>query len=292
MLGNSNPYSYLCLDDQHRLSPTIHTSAPSQRRERLIPVQKESTLLRDGTFGNWLNYGDVAFDETVIPTVEDARYRWLASSTTGTSNDEDASLYALTLVEEKEGADYELEAAGTLGWVSLWLGCYQPLTGSGGRYLLFNPGNEDAPLLDLSIAYRTSAERKREELETQRGYLAAYPTKVEKVSRTSRPAVEARNTVDVPAVVDKHTEEILELRRKVAGLQFDLESMPRIEHIEADQHPAVLLDAINHASDVLLMICQWIRRRVLKPLLPAFVTGVVAVIPRFCENSYTKKLNF
>lgn len=306
MLGNSNTYSYLSLDDQHRLLPTVHTSAASQRRERLIPVEKELALLRDATFGNWLSYGDVAFDETAIPTSEDGRYRWLAPSMAGMSKDEDAASYALTLAEEKEVAEYELQAAGTLGWVSLWLGCYQPLTGSGGRYLLFNPGNEDAPLLDLSIAFeqelgrspikmyfpddslrtsaafwqaiasRTSAERKREELETQRSYLSELSIRAEKVSRPARPVVEPLNTVDVPVVFDKRTEEISELRQimiamesKVAVLQRALESMPRIEHIEADQHPAVLLDAINNASEVLIMICPWIRRRVLKPLLPA-----------------------
>jgi hypothetical protein len=133
-----------------------------------------------------------------------------------------------------------------------------------------------------AIASRTSSERKREELETQKSYLDEFSTKIEKVSLlTPGPAAEDSNAVDVPVVNDRHTEEISELRRtmmamksKVDGLQVELESMPRIEHIEADQHPAVLLHAINHASEVLIMICPWIRRRVLKPLLPAIDKGL------------------
>jgi hypothetical protein len=61
---------------------------------------------------------------------------------------------------------------------------------------------------------------------------------------------------------------------KIADLERRLATAPRIEHLEASQHPAVLREAIQQASSLLILICPWIRIRVLRPLLPAIDAAI------------------
>jgi hypothetical protein len=61
---------------------------------------------------------------------------------------------------------------------------------------------------------------------------------------------------------------------KIADLQAQLAGIPRIEHLEASQHPAVLRAAIQQSRSLLILICPWIRIKVLRPLLADLDTAM------------------
>jgi hypothetical protein len=317
LAGARSSYSCLQLFGDDGLLASPRTDSVLETRHRQIPSQKNSFLLRDAVFGDWLSYGDVTFDLTPMPNPEDGPYRWLGPVVSSVSQDPDAAEYALACLSEREIAASELGQIGDLQWITLWLGCYQPYSGARGRYLLFNPACEDAPMLDLtlvfeqdlgrqpvrlyfldgplrtselfwqSLAERIKCERKVDELESNKAYLAEVTKHEQRLRRTT--AISATETSHSPTASETTTastelatpeetpidEELLAAQRavsaaqvKVAELECQLANAPRIEHLEAGQHPAVLREVIRQSYTLLILICPWIRIRVLRPLLP------------------------
>ncbi|MGI4829198.1 MAG: hypothetical protein ACRYFU_13545 [Janthinobacterium lividum] len=130
-----------------------------------------------------------------------------------------------------------------------------------------------ASLFWQSLSNRLKAEQKTEELKIGRDALVAAQAKLEAVSE---PAVAAEKTASQNEVVAMGpSDELLALRKltfemalKNDKLQATLDSIPRTQHIESSQHPGILLQAIDDARTVLILICPWIRMSVLRPLLP------------------------
>lgn len=300
------------------LQPTPQTATVLEMRHRQIPVEKQAILLSDAIFGDWLSYGNVAFELTQSPNPDDGPHRWLDSVVPSITHDDEAAEYTLSLLSEQEIVAAELEASGDLQWVTLWLGCYQPTSGSRGRFLLFNPAVEDTPMLELTLAFeqdlgrkpfklyfpdgplhtaelfwqrlseRILSERMTEELETNRTYLAEVAIHEQNLrqrvsvssSQTDRVETSKQaNTAPAPRPVAQEDSLIIEelvaaqeavslAEAKIASLEKQLASVPRIEHLEASQHPAVLRTAIRQSKSLLILICPWIRIKVLRPLLP------------------------
>lgn len=238
-----------------------------------------------------------------VPTLDDGAHTWLEAATDRVTEDEEAGSYALTLVDEDDIESFEVSPEGKKEWVTLWLGCYQPPNGSGGRFLLFNPACEDSPLLDMSVSFeqdlvseriqlyfqddvvstaslfwqglsgRLAAERKTEEL------LIGLNTLVEAEAKLDEAADPADSDELNAALGETHvtedSEELLSLRKfkvemeqRNAKLSAELGAIPRTQHIEAAEHPEILIKAIDDARAVLILICPWIKKRVLRPLLP------------------------
>lgn len=272
-----------------------------ESHQRQVPVQKQLILLRDAIFGNWLSYGTTTFQVTNSPNPEDGHFRWLAPVVAEVSNEKAAVEFAVSQLTETEIISTEFAESGLLEWVNLWLGCFQPDSGARGRFLLFNPGMEDAPLMELTSAFeqdldrnpvklyftdgpfragdlfweglaeRIRCHRKSEELEIHRLYLADAGKREEELLRKGSPKAD-----DSPELAGSRNEdelarvrrEVAEAQTTIAELEKQLSTAPRIDYLEASQHPAVLRDAIRNSRSLLILICPWIRVRVLRPLLP------------------------
>src|ERR1035438_6518714 len=139
-------YSCLQLFGENGLLPTPYTASVLEKRNRQVPLVKQAFLLRDAIFGGWLSYGDTNFDLTFSPNPDDGPHRWLDSVVSSVTQDDKASQYTSTILAEQEIVTAKLEERGDLQWVTLWLGCYQPISGARGRFLLFNPACEDTPM--------------------------------------------------------------------------------------------------------------------------------------------------
>ena len=309
-------YSCLQRSGNDELRPTPHTASVLERCLREVPLLKQIDLLRDAVFGNWLSYGNSPFEVSLSPNPEDGPHRWLDSVVMSTTHDDEAAQIALDLVSGHEIVSAKLANTGDLRWVTLWLGCYQPESGARGRFLLFNPSCEDTPLPDLSLAFehelahksfklyfddgplgtselfwrgladRINSERKLDELESNRAYLAeatSYEEQVRKISgsvsnrvNSAEPTGTNHNSVETSSQEEPAKNEELSAaqqavsaaREKIADLERQLASVPRIEHLDANQHPEVLRSAIRKSRSLLILICPWIRMKVLRPLLP------------------------
>ena len=302
-LGGGHTHACVLLMANGAVRSTPRTSSAIEDRTRQSPVPRNRHLLRDAIFGSWLSYGDTAFNRLAVPTLDDGAHAWLEAVTDRITEDQEVGSYALTLVDEDDVESFEVFPEGKKEWVTLWLGCYQPPNGSGGRFLLFNPACEDSPLADMSVSFeqdllsdriqlyfqddvastaslfwrglsrRLVAERKTEELLIGMGSLIEADAKLGAVSG---PAVSEEldealggiNTKEESSELVSLRKFKVEMEKSNARLSAELEAIPRTQHIEAGQHPAILVEAIDNARAVLILICPWIRMRVLRPLLP------------------------
>jgi hypothetical protein len=308
-LGGQHSHACLEVFDDGRVAPTPQTAPVLEARIRQVPLAKSTSLFRDGVFGSWLSYGETSFTIDTFPSLDDDAARWLEASVDHVFEDDGAKAYALTLVPDPEVIASTLSSDGSPAWATLWLACYQPNKGSGGRYLLFNPACEDTPLQELSLAFeqellgdrlklyfpddrvstsslfwqglasRLTAERKTEELQVGKEILAdaevqlaAALTIVAHDSPESSISLESQELAHLRQVKN-------EMENTVKVLAAELAAIPRTEHIEAHQHPAILLKAINDANAVLVLICPWVKMRVLRSLLPAIDEALL----RGCE---------
>jgi hypothetical protein len=276
-----------------------------ENRQRKIPVQKSIYLLRDAVFGKWLSYGTTTFEVTSAPNPEDGQFRWLGPVATQVLNDRDTVDFAvsntISQISEPEIIATAFEHTGMLEWVNLWLGCYQPDSGARGRFLLFNPGMEDAPLPKLTsdferdlgeqrvrlyfkgspypsaelfweaLTERITNERKWEEVELNKRHLSDAQKREAEIIR-EHSAKDSQSTEEVEAQnedeLTRLLQEVQNLQTANAVLEKQLLEAPRSECLEASQHPPVLRDAIRNSRSLLILICPWIRTRVLRPLLP------------------------
>jgi hypothetical protein len=221
------------------------------------------------------------------------------------ADDQDAVNFAISQLTEPEIISTEFESTGKLEWVNLWLGCYQPSSGARGRFLLFNAAMEDAPLLELTspfeqdlgrrpiklyfadgpfgaaelfwegLAERINCDRRSDEVELFKLYLADAEKREEHL--LEKPQVdrsaEAEESLEHAQVRDEEElarirKEVAEAQTTIAGLEERLLRSPRIDYLETSQHPSVLREAIRNSRSILILICPWIRIRVLRPLLP------------------------
>jgi hypothetical protein len=302
-LGGSHTHACVRLSDSGTVHSSFGTASAIRYRARQSPVPKSRSLIRDAIFDSWLSYGDVSFSRTAAPTEDDGAHAWLEAEADRTTAVDKAGPYALTLVNEPNVESFEVSAEGVKEWVTLWLGCYQPSEGSSGRFLLFNPSCEDSPLSELSVSFeellrgerlslyfgddtistaslfwqslsnRLAAEQKIEELKIGRDALVAAQAKLEAISEPT----DTEGTVNIQGktLAVEPSKELLALRKLTSEmslrndkLQAALDSIPRTQHIESSQHPEILIQAIDNAQTVLILICPWIRMSVLRPLLP------------------------
>lgn len=295
--------SYLRLDDDEHLSATTLTSVAIDTVQRRVPVQQSTSLLRDALFGEWLSFGATPFESISTPDIVKGAYRWLAPEVSADVVDDGASTKGLEETQVREIAESNFSAVGALEWVTIWVAVYQPEFGAGGRYLLFNPAREDEPLTSLSTSFEnlllqrspqmyfkddqalTSADvwdrfasrirvvDKQKEIEADELLLQKADETIYEYSRAL-----PQNSIDLTsetgdaqsssAEIEDLKLEIYELRQKLDKQKAQLAATPRIEHIEARAHPAFVKTTIAAAKTDLVMICPWIKWRVLGPLLP------------------------
>ena len=302
-LGGNHQYACIRVLQNGAVSSTGATAVTIANRARQNPVPKSWALIRDAIFDSWLSYGDSSFARASSPTDEDSAHAWLEAQTHRVLEDGSAGTYALTLVPESEVGSFSISAVGRKEWVSLWLGCYQPAEGNGGRFLLFNPSCEDSPLPELSVSFeqelrserlqlyfqddasstaslfweslskRLQAARTAEELEIGLASLIQAENRLQTLAPTGI-ADRAKNA-EGENEVQAESDELRALRKFTAEqaqenirLRTELHAIPRTQHIEASQHPQILVEAIDNARAVLILICPWIRMSVLRPLLP------------------------
>jgi hypothetical protein len=297
-LASGHSQAALRIDENGSLHTTPNTARCIEERTKRSLTSKRLTLLRDGIFDTWLSFGDSVFD--IVPRPSDSKdpHTWLDIDTSPVCIDESVKTYAISLAPEPEVVSCSMAIEGARAWAKLWLACYQPAEGPGGRFLLFNSEGEDIPLPDLSSAFEADLTRGQIKLyhqddsvetaalfwETLAGRLR-YGAKTDEILACAEAlddtnASIAQINVGEPqhekTVVDSDSvEEISALRfqkealeARVVELIKERDAIPRTEHIESRQHPAILFSAIRAANVVLILICPWIKMRVLKPLLP------------------------
>ena len=302
LAASGEQHACLLFDGDEEVTPTQRTAAVLESRLHLVPAQKSCTTLRDAVFNTWLSYGDLAFHITEIPDTADGPQRWLDAAVSSENKDRGAMQHALELLPDSEIVEAHFESEGALQWVSLWLGCYQPSSGGRGRYMLFNPAREDAPLSALTnqlesslrssklpplyfpdgklqtsnvfwnaLASRVVLEKTSELIASQRVLLGELEEKQRDTASEHDPvtAIEPANS-EVDALSSQHGVEALLSRytEEIERLEHLLSQAPRIDHLSAEQHPAVLLRAIRDAQHLLILISPWIKMRVLRSLLP------------------------
>ena len=313
--GGLSGNGYLRLEDDGRLQATRLTATAIESLQRQVPVQQSMSLLRDSLFGEWLSFGTSPFETSSSPDILKGLYRWIAPELSADTDDVRAATKALEETQIREILDSNFATSGVLEWATVWVAVYQPEFGPGGRYLLFNPVREDEPLASLSrsfedllrdrtpqmyfrddesststddwnrFAFRIRAVEKQREIASGEGFLEQANEKVEALSQ-ELPAIESN---DPPVIVDaakSSVAEIEDLKFRLYALSVKLDeqkqqlaAMPRVDHIEAGAHPAFVKATISAARHDLVMICPWIKWRVLGPLLP----DIDAALKRGCR---------
>jgi len=118
--------------------------------------QEQVTLFREAIAGTCLGAGEIEF-RSVTPDREDLdKSRWLGSriESNWQGNTEVVNEMLPQLVPAgAELLDWELDPAGCLGWLQVYVGCYVDPSGKEGRYLLFNPGKDDQPLEEFTRVF-------------------------------------------------------------------------------------------------------------------------------------------
>jgi len=307
--------SYLRLTPDERLYPAKLTEVAIETVERQVPVQQSVSLLRDALFGEWLSFGNIPFEMNPSPDIGKGAYRWIGPAVSADIVDDGISEKGLAETLVKEVIDSRFSVTGALEWATLWIGVYQPESGAGGRYLLFNPECEDEPLDSLSKAFedlllrdipemyfkddqpQTSADvwnrlasrirvgKRQEEIASDEVSLREASEQIEDLSSELRePSSESRTAG--ASKTTSSSEEIADLKARLVALSLDLldqkqalAAIPRVDHIDARAHPAIVKSAIGAASVNLVMICPWIKWRVLSPLLPE----IDAAMKRGCK---------
>lgn len=306
--------SYLHLENDEHLSATTLTSVAIDTVQRRVPVQQSTSLLRDALFGEWLSVGATPFESISTPDIVKGAYRWLAPEVSADVVDDGASAKGLEEAQVKEIVESNFSAVGVLEWVTIWVAVYQPEFGAGGRYLLFNPAREDEPLTSLSTSFenlllqrspqmyfrddealtstdvwdrfasRIRVVEKQKEIEADELLLQKANETIYEHSRALPQEVivrisETGDAQSSSAEIEDLKFEINELRQKLDEQKAQLAATPRIEHIEARAHPAFVKTTIAAARADLVMVCPWIKWRVLGPLLPE----IDAAIKRGCR---------
>jgi hypothetical protein len=306
---------YLRLEDDGRLQATKLTATAIKSLQRQVPVQQSMSLLRDSLFGEWLSFGATPFETSSLPDVMKGAYRWLSPEVSADIDDVSVSTRALEETQVREILDSNFATAGVLEWATVWVAVYQPEFGAGGRYLLFNPVREDEPLTSLSrsfedllrdrapqmyfkddqsststdvwdrFASRIRAIEKQREIASGEVFLEQANEKVEALSQ-ELPAMGLNDPPDTLDAAKSSLAEIEDLKFRLYALSVKLDeqkqqlaAMPRVDHIEAGAHPAFVKATISAASTDLIMICPWIKWRVLGPLLPE----IDAALKRGCR---------
>ena len=118
--------------------------------------ERELSRYRDGIFGTWLKCGDDELDILAKPDLRRAPGRWLAARESYICSKQDHAFREQEARSEVAGSNEvvtsSLAKEGVLRWISLSIACYQSTDGKGGTFLLFNPGQDDKPLEDLSTS--------------------------------------------------------------------------------------------------------------------------------------------
>lgn len=295
--------SYLRLDSDEHLSATKLTSVAIDTVQRRVPIQQLTSLLRDALFGEWLSFGATPFESIPTPDMVKGAYRWLAPEVSADVVDDGASTKGLEETQVREIVESNFSTVGVLEWAAISVAVYQPEFGAGGRYLLFNPVREDEPLTSLSISFenlllqrspqmyfrddqaltstdvwdrfasRIRVVEKQKEIEADELLLQKADETIYEYSRALPQKVidftrETGDGQSSSAEIEDLKFEIYELRQKLDDQKAELAAKPRIEYIEARAHPAFVKTTIAAAKTDLVMICPWIKWRVLGPLLP------------------------
>jgi hypothetical protein len=109
-------------------------------------------LVRDSVFGQWIDFGEHRFRCRPLDKEVESPARWLGSYLSPkVQGAEDAVHEAICMQSnDHELAAHQFDELGELQWIRLNLACYQSESHQSGRFLLFNPENDDQPLADLS----------------------------------------------------------------------------------------------------------------------------------------------
>jgi hypothetical protein len=153
--GNGLVPPPLILQDD-KLFPGDSIQMALDRCERLRVRLEQATLFREAIAGTCLGVGEIEFNP-VTPNSEDVDVsRWLGSrtETNWQGNTEVVNEMLPQLVPAgAELLNSELDLAGRLDWLQIYVGCYVDPSGKEGRYLLFNPGKDDQPLEELTSIF-------------------------------------------------------------------------------------------------------------------------------------------
>lgn len=274
---------YACLGfAEDILTPRKGAAAALADHERRVPAVKTQTFLRDGFFGTWLSYGENSFRVKDIPDGQASPYRWLDARVEAEPNDSSAAeavQKALREIAEPEVKAAELVKSGSLCWVELTLACYQPISGAQGRFLIVNPERADAPMPEMSAAFEHDLLRGTPKLYFPDGPVRAGAPfwqgltarlgankKVQELKAGRAVATRAAQKQQSGAA-EGEREKLLAAEAHIRKLEAEIAGIPRTEHVDTEGHPALLREALRHARHTLILICPWIRTRVLTPYL-------------------------
>lgn len=135
-----------------RALPTSAAAPALASCSRGVVADREVFLVRDAVFGQWIDMGERRFRCRPLEKELESPARWLGSHVSSKAKDaEDAVQDAIRMQSnDQEVAANQFDELGELQWIRLNLACYQSGSHQSGRFLLFNPENDDQPLADLS----------------------------------------------------------------------------------------------------------------------------------------------
>jgi hypothetical protein len=138
-----------------RLEAGQQLSDALARAEKIVLREVEANFLRDGLFDSPIDYCENRF-HTIRSATEDSGGSWLgplAPATLRDANSLGAEVLRTSPACAREVIHYTLAQDGQLAWIRLALACYESDSGRTGRFLLFNPEDDDRPLDDLSLLF-------------------------------------------------------------------------------------------------------------------------------------------
>jgi hypothetical protein len=144
------------------LFPTPHTAGVLEACARQTLEERELLVFRDAIFGTWLSSGADDLKILSKPDLNRDPGSWLNCRESNTCEQNERDRREREVLAVVTGHDEVVESSfaveGILNWISLSLACYQSIDARGGTFLLFNPGQDDRPLDDLSRRFQTLLE--------------------------------------------------------------------------------------------------------------------------------------
>lgn len=132
--------------------PSSAAAAALASCSRGVVTDREVFLVRDAVFGQWIDFGERRFRCRPLDKEVESPARWLGSNVSPKVEGAEDAVHDAILMQsnDQEVAANQFDELGELQWIRLNLACYQSESHQSGRFLLFNPENDDQPLADLS----------------------------------------------------------------------------------------------------------------------------------------------
>lgn len=137
------------------IQPGTEITSTLNTLRKVVVQDSAAEFVRDALFDLPIDYCSSRFRIT-RRTAGNAGGSWLGPLAVPTLTDVSGivgEILRTSLASSLEILRYELEQDGELAWIPLALACYESAPGRSGRFLLFDPHDDDRPIDDLSLMF-------------------------------------------------------------------------------------------------------------------------------------------